>query len=112
MPLSNLLEEAKQFEIQSYSKQEKLKDMKKTHIPFSGSPRKHPHDSEKIILLSDPYSTNNFYYEFKIKDISFVEELPNIVNLEEEVFTMVRIWVKKSSVGLRCTPFIVADLNI
>ena len=33
------------FEIQTYSKKPgNLKALKKTHVPFTGSPRKHPYD--------------------------------------------------------------------
>ncbi len=109
MPLTHFLQEAKKFEIQSYELPRKSKDLKETHVPFSGSPRKHPYDHDKVILLTDPFSTNTSYFEFKIKDISYVEELPNIVNIDEETVTMVRVWIKKSSVGVRCLPFIVDD---
>jgi hypothetical protein len=38
-----------------------------------------------------------------------VEELPNIVNLEGKTIMMVRVWIKKMSIGLRCSPFVVED---
>ncbi len=110
MPLTNLLQEAKKYEIQSYEKPEKMKNLKQTHVPFSGSPQKHPNDHQKMILLTDPFSSNTSYCEFNIKDISYVEELPNIVDIDENTIIMVRIWVKKSSVGIRCSPFIVEDI--
>ena len=105
-------QEIKKFEIQAYERPKSLKTLKKNHVPFSGSPRKHLHDREKVILVVDPYSTNTFYYEFKAKDISFVEELPGIINLDGEILPMVRIWVKKASVGLRCSPFVVEDIEM
>jgi inorganic pyrophosphatase len=37
--------------------------------------------------------------------------LPNIVNLEGETITMVRAWIKKMSIGMRCSPFIVEDIS-
>ena len=80
-------------------------------MPFSGAPLKHPYDSQKVILVIDPYSTNTFYYEFLADDISYVEELPSLVNEDGKTITMVRLWVKKMSVGLRCTPFIVQDIS-
>lgn len=107
MPITHFLQESKKFEVQVYKKPKNLKDLIMTHIPFSGSPQKHPYDKDKIILLTDPYCSNTSYFEFKTGDISFVQELPNIVNMKEETVTMVRVWVKKKSVGVRCTPFIV-----
>jgi len=52
------------------------------------------------------------YYEFKINDISYVEELPNLVNMEGETITMVRIWIKKMSIGIKCFPFVVEDTAV
>ena len=51
------------------------------------------------------------YFEFMIKDISYVQDLPSLVNLEGEAITMVRVWVKKMSVGTLCSPFVVADTD-
>jgi hypothetical protein len=109
MSAANFLQEVKNFEIQSYKRPKDLKVLKKTHMPYTGSPKKHPYDPKKCILISDPYSWNTFYFEFRIADISYVEDLPKLVNLEGEAIPMVRIWVKKMSVGVLCSPFVVAD---
>ena len=61
----------------------------------------------KIILVVDPCSDNTFYYEFNTEDISFVEELANIVTMDGTVIPMARIWVKKKSIAIRSTPFVV-----
>ncbi|MBF0118826.1 MAG: inorganic pyrophosphatase Ppa [Desulfobacterales bacterium] len=108
--LKLLLQQNNNFEIQSYKRPPNLKILKETHIAFSGSPQKHPYDPEKIILVAEPYSKNTFYYEFKTDDISYVEELPNLVNVEGEVVTMARFWIKKMSVGVRCIPFLIEDI--
>ena len=81
-------------------------------MAFSGSPQKHPYDPQKAILVADPFSTGTFYFEFKKEDITYVEELPNLVNQEGEAIPMTRIWVKKMSVGVRCTPFLVEDTRV
>jgi inorganic pyrophosphatase len=111
MSSTGFLKEAEKFEIQAYKVPKDPRTLVKTHVPFSGSPRKHPYDSKKIILVADPYSSNTFYYEFRGEDIAYGQELPSITNIEGETITMVRIWVKKMSVGLRCTPFIVGDIE-
>lgn len=103
------LHEAIKFELQVYKRPANLQDLKTHHVAFTGSPRKHPYDPYKVMLVVDPFSTNTFYYEFSIEDISFAEDLPNIVSLDNETITMVRIWVKKRSVAIRCTPFWVND---
>jgi inorganic pyrophosphatase len=56
--------------------------------------------------MADPYCSS-LYYEFDNDDIDFAEELPSIVNLEGETVTMVLVWVKKKSLAVRCSPFLV-----
>jgi len=102
-------QEALKFQIQAFKKPKDIRSMVKTHVSFSGSPKKHPYDPEKVILVADPFSTDNLYYEFNKDDISYVEELPNLVNREGDTLIMARVWVKKMSVGIRCSPFIVED---
>ena len=108
--MDSFIQKAEKLEIQAYKKPKDLKSIKKTHVAFSGSPLKHPYNPKKVILVADPLSTNPFYFEFKKDDIFYVEEMPNIVNLEGEAITLARVWVKKMSVGVRCTPFIVEDI--
>ena len=100
---------AAKLEIQAYKRPKNLKSLSKTHVAFTGSPQIHSYDPDKIILVGDPFSTNTFYYEFAKGDISYAEELPNIVNVAGEIITMVRIWVKKRSIAIHCTPFLVGD---
>jgi len=107
MPFRKMLQEVQCFEIQAYKRPKDKKVLTDTHVAFSGSPYKHPYDHEKVILLNDPFSTSTFYYELKTEDISFIEELPNIVNSSGKIFTIIRVWVKKGSIALRCTPFVV-----
>ena len=102
-------QEAVKFHIQAYQKPKNVQALKKTHVSFSGSPKKHPYDRDKVILVSDPFSTHTLYYEFNKDDISYLEELPNLVNLDGETIMMVRIWVKKMSIGIRSSPFVVED---
>jgi hypothetical protein len=109
MVIKNFPQEVKKFEIEAYKRPKNLKDLKKTHLPFSGSPLRRPHDPKKVILVPDPYSSSPFYYEFKGDDVTYAEKLPSIVNLEGETITMARLWVKKMSVGMLCTPFLVEE---
>ncbi len=111
MPITTFLQEAKKFDVQTYKRRRSIMELKKNNVPFTGTPLKHPYDSEKIVLLSDPFSSNTFYYEFLTKDITYMEDLPSIVNMEGESMNMARLWVGKSSIALRCSPFIVADIT-
>ena len=109
MPIHTLLQRTEKLEIQAYKKPKDFKTLSKSHVAFTGSPQKHPHNSNKVILISDPFSTSAFYYEFIKEDIPYIEELPNLVDPNGETVTMGRIWVKKGSLGIRCTPFIAED---
>ncbi|MFZ7128026.1 MAG: inorganic pyrophosphatase Ppa [Desulfobacterales bacterium] len=111
MPITTILKKPDNFPIQAYQRPSDPKRLRETHVSFDGSPHKHPHDLEKVVLVADPFSTNTFYYEFLKSDISFAEELPSLISPDQAAATMVRIWVKKGSIGIRCTPFMVADLR-
>lgn len=109
MQSTHFPQEAEKFEIQTYKKPKDIGLLRQTHVCFSGSPQRHPYDPEKVILVVDPYSANHLYFEFNKSDISYVEELPNIVTPAGATVTMARIWVKKGSVAVQCSPFIVED---
>ncbi len=99
------LQKAEKFEIEKYESPKDIRSLSKTHAPFSGSPQKHPLEPDQIILIPDPYNPKSPYLEFSKNDITHVEKLANIVNMEGETVTMARIWVKKSSFAIQCTPF-------
>jgi hypothetical protein len=105
MSIINFLDLNEKFEIQAYHSIKNLDQ--DTHIPFSGSPRKHPWDETRVILVADPFTDNTFYYEFKVEDVVCAEELSSIANLKGNSVPMVRIWVKQNSVAIHSTPFIV-----
>ena len=105
MAANTSLQRAEKFEIEKYKAPKDIRSLSKTHVPYTGSPQKHPLDPERIILIPDPYINNSPYLEFSRPDISFVEKLANLVNLEGETVAMARIWVKKGSVAIQCTPF-------
>ena len=65
MPIRHFPEEHEKFEIQAYKKPKSIKLLHETHIAFTGSPRKHPYDTDRIILITDPYSKITSYFEFK-----------------------------------------------
>ena len=109
MSIINFPELKEKFEIQTYRNIKNLD--KESHIPFSGSPRKHPYDKRRVILVADPFTDNTYYYEFRVEDIICGEELSSITNIKGESIPMARIWVKKQSVAIQCTPFIVDTIK-
>ena len=109
MPDETIPKASEKFEIQAYKRPQNIRDLFKTHVPFSGAPQRHPYEPNKAILIPDPFSTHTFYYEFEAEDISFIEELPSLVDIEGKTISMARIWIEKGSIGLRCSPFVVED---
>ena len=83
---------------------------KKTCVAFSGAPRKHPYDQDKILLFTNPFTNNTKIFEFRIKDIGYIEELPNIGTDSGENLTTARVWVQRGSFGIRYEPFEVQDV--
>jgi len=104
--VKKLLEKARRFEIDTYKIP---RDFRISHVSFTGMPEKHPHDNEKLILITDPFSTSVSYYEFHVDDIKGVEELPHLVTADGKSAKMCRLWVKKGCIGIRSTPFVVED---
>ncbi len=112
MPLREFPDAVKEFAVQVYKRPENEKRFYETHIAFTGTPQKHFFDAEKVVLVVDPFSFNTSYYEFNTSDISFVEELQTTVNTEGQAVSIVRLWVKKQAIGIRSTPFVVADTRL
>lgn len=109
MTIDTFLKLKDSFELQEYALQPEIN--KKECASFYGSPRKHPYEKERVVLVADPFSDHTFYYEFNLKDIVSVEEQPNLTSIEGKSVSMVRIWVKKKSIGLQSTPFIVGSIK-
>jgi len=74
-------------------------------VPFTGYPRVHPYDKNKLILVYDPLSAEPAALEFKLEDILFVDEVPSAVTEAGEGIPMVKLWVKRGAVGMILEPF-------
>ncbi|MEW6427062.1 MAG: inorganic pyrophosphatase Ppa [Thermodesulfobacteriota bacterium] len=110
MPMTYLLLKAERYELDTIRRPAEKENLRRSHVPFTGSPRKHPLDEGRILLFLDPFSTHTPYYEFLVEDIVFAEEVGSLVDLEGEAVTMVRVWVRKGRTALHCTPFLVDSL--
>ncbi len=109
--MSKFIKKAEKFELEKFKRPRDVKSLMKSYVPFTGSPQKHPHDADKLILVPDPYSTYNYYYEFNKDDVAYVEKLSNLADADGNIIGVARIWVKKMSVAVRSTPFLVADID-
>ncbi|MDR3201054.1 MAG: hypothetical protein LBT68_06300 [Spirochaetales bacterium] len=80
-------------------------DYIKTSVCYQGVLRKHPHETDTVLLVSAPFSQPALCYEFKVPDITKVEDLPNIVTEKGENIRMVNLWVRRGSFGLAMQAF-------
>lgn len=104
MSISTYLETAPLFEIVKYSG-----TPPKDGVAFTGYPRQHPFEQDKLIFVLDPLGTNPVIMEFKLCDIIFVEDLPSMVTETGESLKLVKIWVRKGAYGVIHEPFEVQD---
>jgi hypothetical protein len=74
-------------------------------IPFTGYPRAHPSEKNKLILVNDPLGPEPVVLEFKLDDVLFVEEIPSAVTEEGEGVPMVKLWIQRGAVGVVIEPF-------
>jgi hypothetical protein len=92
----------------------------KNAVAFSGTLRKHPYDADKCLLLADPSGTERAgagapgfaptgfapaILEFRKADVLGVEELPSPVDEAGHSRQVLRLWIKRGSLGLRYEPF-------
>ena len=111
MPLREFPTAVKTFSVRIYKRPMEEARLRETHIAFTGSPQRHFFDPDKVLLVTDPFSRNTSYFEFLSDDIAYVEELQTSVDIDGNAIPMVRIWVRKGSIAIRSTPFVVADTS-
>ena len=90
-------------------KYDRRPDLVTEAISFIGAPRKHPYDDSKLLLITEPFSSDTEFFEFQTDDIVYYEERPNISTESGESLFIVQIWVRKGSLGIQYHPFEVSD---
>jgi hypothetical protein len=80
-------------------------------IPFTGYPRANTAEKDKLILVNDPLGPEPVVLEFKLDDILYVEEVPSAVTKAGEGVPLVKLWIKRGSVGVIIEPFEVNEIN-
>ena len=82
---------------------------RKDGLPFTGYPRQHRTDKNKLILVHDPLGPEPTVLEFKLEDVLFVEEVPSTVNEAGEGVPLVKLWIRRGARGVILEPFEVND---
>jgi len=78
-------------------------------VPFSGYPRAHPSEKNKLILVNDPLGAEPTVLEFKLEDVLFVEEIPSAITEAGEGIPLIKLWIQRGSIGVILEPFEVND---
>ena len=78
-------------------------------IPFTGFPRAHPSEKNKLVLVNDPLGSEPIVLEFSLDDVLYVEEIPSVITEDGEGVPLVKLWVKRGSVGVILEPFEVSN---
>lgn len=112
MSIREYLESTPFFDLVKYGEHDAL-----DAVAFIGTPRKHPYDQEKCILLTarqaDRSGENEAtLIEFRMADVIALEELPSLVDLNGMARPLAKLWVKRGAIGIRYEPFEVADKPI
>lgn len=72
---------------------------------FTGSPRRHPYDKEKLLLIHEPDEDKQIIYEFLIRDITHVEAESTLADDQGKNLSQVKLWVQKGCWGMKSSPF-------
>ena len=97
---NNFLESLPLNEIARYTK-----GPPKNGVLFTGYPRQHPIEKDKIILIYEPLGANPMIMEFKLEDILYVEELPAAVTEAGEGIPLIKLWIRRGSRAVLLEPF-------
>ena len=77
----------------------------KNVLPFSGYPRQHPSEKNKLLLVNDPLGEKPTILEFKLDDVLFMEEIPSVITEDGEGIPMIRLWIRRGAHGVVHEPF-------
>ena len=77
----------------------------KNGVSFTGYPQQHPTEKGKLVLVYDPLGKNPSVLEFKLDDILFVEEVPQVVTEKGEGIPMIKLWIRRGARGMLLEPF-------
>ena len=85
--------------------------LNKEAVPFVGQVKQLKSAPDKIYLRLDSISSHGQMLEFKMKDIMYAEDVNTVTKEDGLAINIVRIWVKKESIGIKLDPFVVNDYN-
>ena len=106
--LRKLISTSAKFDIAAYSQN----DFTREFVAFEGTPRKHPHDVSRVLLLADPFQAHASFFEFPVDSVAHIEEIGTISSPDGKSIYKIRIWVKRGVVAIEHRPFVVDDQSL
>lgn len=94
------------YELERYRAEQ---DYAEQSVPFTGTPRRHPYDSEKVVLVPHPVERERVLFEFQLTDIMYVEQLSSVVTERGENLPVMKLWVRLGSRAVQLTPIVVGS---
>ncbi len=94
--------------LQKYTEPNRLSE---EAVPYIGQPKQHESEPDKIYLRLNPLSSNGAILEFKTDDIIYAENVKTVSQKDGAAFQIVKIWIRKGSVGIKLEPFSVQDYS-
>jgi len=95
-------------ELEKYSDPNRLM---KEAIPYIGQPKQQDSNPDKIYIRLNPLSSNGAFLEFKTQDVVFAENVKTVSQSDGTAFNIVKIWIRKGSIGIKMEPFSVMDFS-
>lgn len=106
MGVQRFLEAQPSFDIQKSTTQENYRQL---GVEFIGTPRRHPYDTDRMVLAPSPFESDRIFFEFRLQDILHAEAVKSIVNQEGRSVQLVRFWIRRGSRALTISPFEVGE---
>ncbi len=94
------------YELDLYRREQ---DYAERSVPFTGTPRRHPYDSEKVVLVPHPFEKERILYEFQLRDVIHLEQLSSIVTERGENLPVMKLWVRLGSRAVQLTPIVIGS---
>jgi len=85
--------------------------LSKEAVPFVGQLKKNEGDPSKIFLRTERFANQSILLEFNQKDVVYAEDLKTITKNDGTAFRIVKIWLRKGTIGVKLEPFSVTDFS-
>ena len=83
--------------------------LKREAVPYVGQAKQVSSSPGKVFLRLDSISSHGQMLEFNSSDIVFAEDVNTLTKKDGTAVQIIKLWVRKGSIGIRLEPFSVSD---